>query len=594
MRQPRVGREDRDPFTIAIVGEALRTISEEMFAVQGRVSQSPVIYEVLDYACGLTDPVGSLVAQGQGVTGFLGTLSAAVQETLSKFGRKLSPGDVIGTNDPYGGGGTHPSDVTLVAPLFYEGELVAFAASKAHWTELGGKHPGSWTTDAVDVYQEGLLIPCIKLLGSGRPAQGLLEWIAANVRLPEMTLGDLWAGVAALRIADRRVGELCRRFGKATVRAAMAHLLDHSECLARRELRKLAPGCYRAQDWVDDDGVGNGPFPVCVEVTVTPERFVCDFTGTHPQVPGPINSTWATLLSSVRQAFLGVVGPQLPVNDGCFRAVEAICPPGTLFTARKPAPVSAYWETDGLATDLVWKALAPALPDRLPAGHFLSVCATIISGLHPDTGELFLLVEPQPGGWGAGCGKDGESGLVCSGDGETYVVPAEVCEARYGVRVEEFGFAIEDGGAGQFRGGRGVVREYRVVGPEAFLTVAFGRHRFVPWGVAGGRDGSPNYVEVFHTDGRRVRFGKCTRYRLGRDDRVRLVTGTGGGWGDPSSRDPARIYEDLRNGIVTVEQSRRDYPHAMREVTLEPRGKPRLPGRKNAARRGATRRFHSG
>lgn len=556
-----MARRRFDPFTLEIIKDALVAIGDEMFVALGRTSKSPIIYEVLDYACGLTDAKGQILAQGQGVTGFLGTLTQAVEEVRRKFAGRIFPGDVFITNDPYGGGGTHPSDVSLILPVFFRGEIVAFMVNKAHWTEVGGKDPGSWTTDATEVYQEGLMFPCIKLFERGRAISSILDIVAANVRLPDMTLGDLWAGVAALRVGERRFTELCAKFGRATVQAAIERLLDLGEALTRHELRKLPQGTFEAEDFIDDDGIGNGPFRVVVRVTITPDEFVCDFTGTHPQVPGPINATRTGLLSSIRTIFKAVSGPHIPVNEGCFRPVRVICPPRTIFTAERPAPVSTYWETKAYAIDLVWKALAPVLPQRLTAGHFLSVCGTVISGRHPDTGDLFILVEPQAGGWGAGAEKDGESGLVCSGDGETYVIPVEVTETRHGVLVDQFTFNIDDGGAGTFRGGRGLTRDYRITSDEAHLTVTFGRYKFPPWAIDGGRPGTPNLVRILHRDGRTVEFGKCARYPLVRGDVARLITGSGGGWGDPARRDPRRNADDVRNGMTTVqgvrEESRR-------------------------------------
>jgi N-methylhydantoinase B len=550
-----------DPFTLEILQSALQAIAEEMFVALQRTAKSPVIYEVLDFAVGVTDAQGHLVAQGEGVTGFLGTFPVAIQRVIRRFAqrRKLGPGDILADNDPYTGGGTHPSDVTLILPVFFEGELIAYVANKAHWTDIGGKDPGSWTTDATEVYQEGLQFPCLKLFERGEPVQGLLDLIEANVRLPDMTLGDLWAQVAALRVGERRLLDLCLKYGKETVLQGIQGLLDETEKLVRLELQKLPKGIFEAKDFIDDDGLGQGPFPVQVKVTITEDEFICDFTGSHPQVPGPVNCTRTGLLSGVRAVFRAITNPTLPTNEGAFRPLKVVCPPGTIFTAQRPAPVSTNWETRLYATDLVWKALAPYLPERLTAGHFLSVCGTILSGRHPETGELFILVEPQAGGWGAGATKDGENGLVCIGDGETYVTPIEVAETRYGVLVEQYALAVEEGGAGRHRGGRGLVREYRILSEEAFLTATFGRHKFPPWGLCGGRPGSRNYVHILHQDGREKIFGKCARYRLQRGDRVRLVTGTGGGFGPPEERERERVLEDLKNGYITLEQARRDY-----------------------------------
>ena len=564
------GSPEVDLFTIEIVKDALVAIGDEMFIALQRTSKSTIIYEVLDFASGLTDANGQLITQGNGVTGFLGTLTFAVRSVLEKFGpERLHPGDVIITNDPYGGGGTHLSDVSLIVPIFYEGQLVAFSASKAHWTEVGGKDPGSWTTDATEVFQEGLQFPCVKLYEEERPVQSLIDLIAANVRLPDMTLGDMYAQAASLRLGERRFQELCHKYGLDVVQYSIEALLDYGERMTRLELAKLPKGVYEAEDWIDDDGIGNGPFPVCVKITITDDEFICDFTGTHPQVPGPVNCALTGLHSGVRTMLKAITSPSIPVNEGCFRPLKIICPPRTIFTAERPAAVSTYWETMNYVTDLVWKALAPIVPDRLPAGHFLSVCGVVVAGQHPDTNELFLLVEPQAGGWGAGATKDGESGLMCVGDGETYVIPIEVAETRYGIIVDRYELDTRtDAGAGRHHGGRGCIRDYRAA-VDLTLTATFGRHKYVPWAIAGGQEGSRNEVRILHADGREVVLGKCARYPLKRGEVARLITGTGGGWGSPLERPVAAVIEDVRDGYVSLEQAKRDYGVELAQDTLE-------------------------
>jgi N-methylhydantoinase B len=550
-----------DPFTLEIIKEGLVAIGDEMFVTMQRTSMSTIIYEVLDYATGLTDASGNLITQGNGVTLFLGTLDFGVRSVLEKFGAEnLKPGDIYVTNDPYSGGGTHLSDVSIIAPIFYDGRLVAFAANKGHWTEVGGMAPGSWTTNSTEVYQEGLQFPCIKLFDQGQPIQSLLDIIRANVRTPDMSIGDMYAQVASMRIAERRFKELCDKYGVELVLRGIAALLDYGEQLTRQEIRKLPAGVYEAVDYIDDDGIGNGPFEVRVKVTVEDDRLVCDFTGTHPQVPGPVNCARTGLYSAARAVLMALTDPSIPASEGCFRALQVICPEGTIFTCRRPAPVSTYWETMLYAADLIWKAMAPVLPDRLPAGHFLSVCGTIVAGPHPDTGELFLLVEPQAGGWGAGADKDGENGLVCVGDGETYIIPVEVCETRYGVLVDQFGFDIAEGGAGRYRGGRGLVRDYRITAQEAWFTGTFGRHKYLPWGMAGGKEGSRNYTKILFADGRPPDlFGKAAQYHLKKGDVARLITATGGGHGDPLQRPVESVVLDVKNDYITPEQAERDY-----------------------------------
>ena len=552
-----------DRFTMDVLREGFAAITDEMFVSLQRTSQSPIIYEVLDFGVGITDPAGELVSQGNGIAGFLGPLGDAVTELIAR-GKDLRPGDVIAANDPYAGGGTHLSDVALIRPVFADAEgsgpsgargreLVGFAVAKGHWTEVGGKDPGSWTADSQDVFAEGLQLPFVHAYRDGRPLPDFQAILAANSRLPEMVTGDLTAQAACLEVAERRLAELCGRYGTGTVRDAMRAALDRGERLCRAALARIPHGVFTAEDFTDPDGLGNGPFGVKVRVEITGDGVTCDFTGSHDQVPGPINCTWSGLVSGVRTVFKAITDPAEPATDGWFRPLTIICPEGSIFNARRPAPVAAYFEATEMASDLVWHALAPAFPDRLPAGTFVSVCSTSLALTHPDTGEPALLVEPQPGGWGALADADGQHGLVSVGDGETYVIPVEVAEQRYGVLVERFGFDIVPGaGAGRRRGGRGLVREYRICSDDALLTVAWGRHLYPPWGAAGGRDGSPNYVEVLR-DGRPLGppFGKVSRLPVRRGDVVRLVTGSGGGYGDPREREPGLVRADLRDGLIT-------------------------------------------
>ncbi|HTX62164.1 MAG TPA: hydantoinase B/oxoprolinase family protein, partial [Acidimicrobiales bacterium] len=329
---------DADRFTFDILREAFLAVADEMFVSLQRTSQSPVVYEVLDFAVGLTDATGELVSQGNGVAGFLGPLGDVVQATRAKFG-DLEPGDVVLSNDPYAGGGTHLSDMGMVRPVFVGDVLVGYAAAKAHWTDVGGKNPGSWGSDATDVYQEGVLVPFVRGWRGGRPDDEIVRLIAANSRLPDQTVGDLHAQAACLEVADRRVRELCRRYGTTTVRSAMGEVLERSERLARASLAGLPHGVFVAEDLADRDGLGNGPFPVRVRVEIGPDGMHCDFTGSHPQVPGPINCSWSGLVSGVRTVFKAVTDPREPATDGWFRPLRVTCPPGTIFTARRPAPV---------------------------------------------------------------------------------------------------------------------------------------------------------------------------------------------------------------------------------------------------------------
>ncbi len=547
---------------MSIVEGALVAASDEMFQVVRQTSYSPIIYEVLDYATGITDANGRLVVQGNGVTGFLGSLSSGVQAVLQKY-TDIGPGDVFIVNDPYTAGGSHLSDVTVVRPFFHNGTLLGFGASKAHWTEIGGAKPGSWSNDAADVYAEGLYIPLMKIVDRGVVNETLMALIAANVRTPVYTLGDLQSQLGALVIGERRVAEAAAKYGTETVLEAMASILDRGRKAALRALRRLPKGTYFAEDYLDSDGATDQPVYVCVKVTIDDDTFTADFTGSSPSVASTINATWPSLECGVRTTFRALIDSEEPTSDGMFAPLSIICPPGTVFTAQPPTPVSTYWEASDMAADLVQKALAPHIPELMPAGHSLSVCGSILAferDPQSPTVGLPILVEPQAGGWGGSEGQDGESALVPIGDGDTCSIPVEVLEATYPVRVLEYALNIvPGGGAGKYRGGFGLIRRLQLLQP-ATLTASFGRHRFPAWGSHDGGNGTPNYVEVHAADGRPLgRFGRVNGMRLEAGSVVALVTGCGGGYGDPKLRDPARVQEDLANGFLTPEDARRIY-----------------------------------
>lgn len=553
-----------NPFTREIIKNALVAIGEEMFLALKRTSMSPIIYEALDYGIGLTDARGQLISQGNGIPGFIGTLDGAVRSVLDKFPlTEIRPGDMFITNDPYAGGGTHLSDVSMIMPVFHEGRLLAWTANKAHWTEVGGKDPGSFSADASEIYQEGLQFPTVRIYDQGRINQALVDIIAANVRLPQMTLGDLHACAAALRVGERRLLSIVGKYGEATTLEAIERLLEHGESMVLAAFKGLPKGVFHAEDVIDEDGLGNGPFTVKVRVEIGEGRFVADFTGSSLQAQGPINNTLCGLQSAVREVFMGVVRPGIPANAGCFRPIEVICPPGTICTAQRPAPVSAYFESMVTAADVVRRALALALPDRLIAGQLGSVCSMVLNGRDSHTNEEYLLVQPLVGGWGAGNDKDGESGQFCVGNGETSNIPVELTERCYEVLVEHYGFHDQDGGAGRHTGGRGVRLDYRILSPKAWISTFFGRGITPPWGIDGGGEGSCNFAEVIRTDGQKQRFSRANRVALEQGDLLRLVTANGGGWGPAAERSVEAIRADIRAGYISLEQARRDYPGQM-------------------------------
>ncbi|WP_417624246.1 hydantoinase B/oxoprolinase family protein [Paremcibacter congregatus] len=550
-----------DIFTTEIIKDSLVALGDEMFNAMVRTSMSPIIYETTDFAVGATDARGNLLAQGNGVTAFLATLDTAVQSTLEHYpdARDIKPGDVIITNSPYHGGGTHLSDVVIILPVFHEGVLVAFTVNKAHWTEVGGAQPGSVSTCATEIFQEGLHFKFLKLYSEGKINDALVGIIEANVRLPDSTLGDMYAGVAAARVGAKRILELIEKYDRSSVLFAMDELLDYGERMTEAELKKLPQGVYQAESIVEDDGLGHGPFTIKVKVTIEGGRMIADYTGTDPQALGPINCSYTGLVTGARCLFKAVTDSEIPANGGCFRALDIVCPPGTIISAQSPAAVSLYYEALITAIDVMWKALAPVMPDRLPAGHQRSVGATFLSGFHPDTGDLFVMGEPLVGGWGGSQGMDGDSGQFCCANGETFNIPAELFESRYGVQIEQYAFHDEDGGAGEFRGGKGVVLDYKVTSDVAYLTYAASQTISRPWAMMGGQEGSNNYALILRQDGSEERHHMCTTIAVHKGEVIRLMTGTGGGYGDPMKRPKEKILSDIKNGYITKEQARKFY-----------------------------------
>lgn len=556
---------DVDIFTIEIIKNALVAIGEEMFIALKRTSQSPIIYESLDYGIGVTDAKGRLISQGNGIPGFIGTLDAGVQNILEKFDEnEIFPNDVFILNDPYAGGGTHLSDVCMIRPIFFNSTLIAWTANKAHWTEIGGKDPGSYSADATSIYQEGLQFPGIKVFEKGVPNQALLDLIKVNVRLPTMTLGDLHACAASLKVGEQRFLSIVDKYGKQTTLTAIDKLLDHGDALVKEKFKGLPKGEFFATDVIDEDGMGNGPFEIKVKVTITDDDFTVDFTGSSEQAPGPINCTMGVLVSAAREVFMGVVEPDAPATDGCFRRLHVKCPEGTILTAKRPAPVSSYFESMVCASDVIRKALAPEIPKVLTSGQFGSVCTMNLSGFHAVTNEPFLLVEPLVGGWGANIDKDGESGQFCVGNGETSNIPVEITEERYGIRVERYEFNTNASGAGEHRGGNGVILEYRILNDDADLSSFFGRGITPTWGIEGGLAGSCNYVEIIGTDGDvKAKFSRISRYKLLKGELVRLVTGNGGGWGHPEQRNKEAIENDILNGFISDTDAKKIYKYSV-------------------------------
>lgn len=546
-----------EKFKLEIIQDALIAAGDEMFKTLERTSMSPIIYESLDYAVGITDTKGELLAQGNGVTAFLAALDSVVRATLEKFdsSNPLKKGDVVIANTPYAGGGTHLSDVSIIYPVFYKDELVAFTVNKAHWTELGGTFPGSVSTIATEIYQEGMHFPFIKISSEGVLNDAIIDMIQVNVRLPDSTLGDLFAGIAAAKVGAKRIVSIIEKYGLETYKKAKDNFLDYGERMCIEALKTIPNGVYEGTSHIEDNGFGEGPFPIKAKITITDHEFIADFNGSHPQVKGATNLAFSGLVTGCRSLFKAITTPQMAANGGAFRPMKVLCEPGSIVSAESPSAVSVYYEVLITSIDLIWKILAPLIPDKLPAGHMRSVCATFISGMHPETNQFYIQAEPLAGGWGASIHHDGNRGQLSCGSGESYNIPIEIREMRYGIQVEQYAFHNEGGGFGKFQGGNGQYIDYKITSNGAHVTAAFLGAKTKTWGMNGGHDGSYNYFMILRKDGSQEKHSLGTNIYLEKGDIVRCVTATGGGYGNPLKRAKEKVLLDLKNGYITQEQA---------------------------------------
>ena len=557
-----------DPITLEIIQSSLQAAADEMFAALRRTAMSAIIYEVLDMGTGITDKNGELAGSGAGIPAFVGVLDKTVKRVLEKFNQPgdIEPGDIFITNDPYSGGVTHLNDVILTMPVFAGDDIVAWTANIAHWNDVGGMVPGSMSTDATEIFQEGLILSGIQLFSRGYPIRSVFDILTANCRMPDFLIGDLWAGVASVRVGERRVLEVVNKYGKEVFLHAVQEYLDYGEQVTLAALRRLPKGKYSLVEPQDA-----GPdYKVTVEIR--DDEFIIDLRDSPDQDKGPFNMSRDEAITACQIAFKGIVSPERLSNGGTFRPLKVLTRHGSVFDPKYPAAQGIYYEITIRVHDLIWRCLAPHMSDRLPAGSFASVCGTLFGGIHPDTGRSYAVIEPELGGWGGSSTSDGNSGQFCALHGETYNCPAEVAEARYGVTVDYLSFHDEDGGAGFHRGGKGVRIDYRIRSDNAWLTVAYTRDKVPPWPLRGGQPGSPNHVLIRRANGETERYAVVSGLTLNTDDVIQVMTATGAGWGDPMERPIEMVKQDLKNGYITLEMAEKGYGVIVDPDTFEVTG----------------------
>jgi len=536
----------RDPIELEVFKSLFHSIAEEMGAALRRTSFSPNIKERRDYSCAVFDSRREVIAMGDHMPVHLGSMPMSVAAAVHHC--TLERGDVVMLNDPFRGG-THLPDITLVMPVYLatgQGKQKAlpdfYVASRAHHADVGGTYPGSMGP-CREIYQEGLRIPPIKIVRGGKLVEDVLALLLNNVRTPEEREGDLGAQIAACQTGGQRLTELCARYGIARAKRAAADLLNYSEEMMRSFLASVPPGAYRAEDVLDNDGVEDRPVRIAVTLRAhkanatrvragrkTPVAITVDFTGSDPQVQGPINAVDAITISACFYVFRCLLREDVPATAGLMRPIEVIAPGGTVVNARPPAAVAGgNVETSQRIVDVLLRALAQAIPDRIPAAASGTMNNLTVGGIDPRTGAPFAYYETIAGGMGARPGKDGVSG-VHTHMTNSLNTPAEALEYAYPVRLRQYSFRAGSGGAGRYRGGDGIVREIEVL-TDAQVTLLADRRRRGPYGLAGGSDGAPGQTLVIRKGSSAKALPGKTSVRLRTGDRIRIESPGGGGWG---------------------------------------------------------------
>lgn len=543
-----------DPITFAVIKNALDTIVDDMAYAVMRTARSPIVREVLDYSVTLCDRKGRILTQAKTVALHLGAVPDAMEVVMARFAGKFAPGDVIVLNDPYGGG-MHLPDIFMFKPIFMGENLCGFAVVIAHHCDMGGRVPGSNASDSTEIFQEGLRIPCMKLFDAGIPNETLLTLIRTNVRVPDLVIGDLEAQHATCGLGERDLQRLFERYGEDVLEAYFERLLDYGEMLTRKAIAAWPDGTYRFCDYIDGDGFSPDPIEIRCALTVAGDHLHVDFAGSSPQVRGAINSTFSFVKSSTYLTVRCALDREVPNNAGVYRCITVSAPDGSILNPRMPAPVAARALTGYRIVDTVMGALAQIAPRKVMAAGEGGNTVVAIGGY--QDGQPFILVDMINGAWGGRHDNDGIEGITNPSQNMSNL-PVETLEARYPIRVESYGFREDSGGAGEFRGGLGLTRSYRLLAHEAVLQLRADRTEHPPYGLFGGLPGSPsrNFIEV---DGVLAPLPGKVTLNITAGTLIRHDQAAGGGYGDPYLRSLAKIRADLADEKICAANAERFY-----------------------------------
>jgi N-methylhydantoinase B len=556
-----MGNQPLDAVTVEVVRAALNAAAERMRITMIKTAYNHIISESLDFGCAIFDPDVQMIAQGIGLPVFQGHLGFPIQATLADRGLEaFREGDVFMHNDPYAGNGNHLNDVAMYAPVFWEGALTGFVSVKAHWSDVGGPVPSSMQIGSREFRQEGLRFQSVRLFDRGECNEEVMRMIRGNIRTESGTLKDIQAMIAVCRAGEAYFREILGKYGRDTVLESTRVYLEQSERRTRAELARIPAGTYRSVAHFDNDGITlDQPVRIEMAITLGDGAMTVDFTGSSPQVVGPFNCGDAITISACRLLIKCLSTPLTPVDEGCFRPLRVIIPERSVLACQEPAPTARYYVPINLLIDLGLRALSEAMPDRIPAGSYGDQMPTIAFGTHPETGRLFIQGDLNAGGTGGRPAYDGESAMIIFAGSTARNNPVEVVESRTpSIRILRYGLRPDSGGAGRFRGGLGIERLYEFLAP-AFITFSLERKVTPPWGLRGGRDGAVNAVEITAPDGAVRHVRKATQHPIEAGERVRILTGGGGGYGPPAERDPEAVRRDVREGYVSGAAARRDY-----------------------------------
>lgn len=555
-----------DPVTLEVIRNALPAVANEMAVDLQRTSYNMMIYEVRDFCTALVNTAGELICQNVGgVSHFVADLGVIVTDAMKRYGKDgFAPGDVLITNHQ-AVAGQHLNNIVIYAPYFHEGELLMFAMVRAHWIDVGGMSTGFGAGPTVaDPWLEGLQLDQLKIYEAGKLNETLYRVLKDNIRFPESSLGDMKSQMAACRLATRRMDELFAKYGRDTMLAAIARIFEETEAKCRNVVSQLADGVYEAESALDDDGVTPGePVPIRARVTIDKGTMTIDLSGCSQERRAALNSR---TLAGARVAYKALTGPLDPVNEGSFRALKVIIPEGNIMMARFPAPMSSWSVIVPMVVDTIVAALAPAMPQRVPAGHHgLLGGSVVFFGIHPQTKRRFVVQSIEGGGWGGRPFEDGESGTVSVCQGDVRNGSIEGIELKCPVLVEARALRADSAGAGKYRGGLGIDMRVRnlVEGKWNFELVK--RTQCPPWGLWGGEAGEYGTYLLREPGEREFRAARGVHRPVPVGAQVIVRTGGGGGWGDPLERDENAVRADVQQEFVSRQAARERYGVVLRD-----------------------------